>query len=190
MNGNLSTYTKEKEMSSNPIIPDDSVFMTDLFHKYFGLWMKTACAVCHDRNFAEDMVLEAFAVLVPKLPLLRSLDAPAVIAFVKTTIRFTARKQMAKQASFWKRHEMLKGLYEDGSAPSPEETVETKDSFRTLLSCLSERDRDFIFLRYYVGFTVKEIAKISGLKENTVAVYLYRAREQLRTVLREGEDNG
>lgn len=175
-------------MSSNKIIPDDPTFMTDLFHKYFGLWYKTACAICHDKHLAEDIVLEAFTVLLPKVSILRSIDTPAAIAFVKTTIRFTARRYMAKHTAFWKRQETLEAFYESGSIPPPEEAVETKDRFHTLLSHLCERDRDLLFLHHYMGYTIKEISKLSGLKENTVAVYLHRAKEKLSGVLqKEGE---
>ena len=55
-----------------------------------------------------------------------------------------------------------------------------------MLSKLSERDRELIFLRYFMDFSLREIAEEIGLKENSVAVYLQRAKNKLRKLLEEG----
>lgn len=50
---------------------------------------------------------------------------------------------------------------------------------------LEEKYRTVIHLYYYCGYSVSEIAKMLGRRENTVKSQLMRARDMLRTTLRE-----
>ena len=45
--------------------------------------------------------------------------------------------------------------------------------------------RNILYLHYYEGYTIKEIAKILGKKQNTVNSKLTRGRAKLRKVLEE-----
>ena len=46
-----------------------------------------------------------------------------------------------------------------------------------------------LYMHYYEGYTAKEIAKITGSKENTVLSHLSRGRKQLKDILlKEGYD--
>ncbi|MBR1731690.1 MAG: sigma-70 family RNA polymerase sigma factor, partial [Ruminococcus sp.] len=46
--------------------------------------------------------------------------------------------------------------------------------------------RNIIYLHYYEGYQIKEIAEILGMNSNTVGSYLRRARQKLKTNLTEG----
>ena len=48
---------------------------------------------------------------------------------------------------------------------------------------LSKDDRTIVYLHYYEGYSIKEIAKIMGKNSNTVSSKLTRARKKLRTML-------
>jgi RNA polymerase sigma-70 factor (ECF subfamily) len=49
---------------------------------------------------------------------------------------------------------------------------------------LTEREREALLLRYYVGFSVSETAMImDGISQNTVKRYAFDAREKLRRAL-------
>ena len=48
---------------------------------------------------------------------------------------------------------------------------------------LPERDHMFIYYRYYLNITNREIARRMGMKENTVSAVLSRARHKLRGIL-------
>ena len=48
---------------------------------------------------------------------------------------------------------------------------------------LSEQDRTFIYYKYYLGITNREIARRMGMNENTIASILSRARQKLRGML-------
>lgn len=50
---------------------------------------------------------------------------------------------------------------------------------------LPEFDRSVIYLYYYEGYSIKEIAKITGKSANSINIRLFRAREKLKTLLEE-----
>lgn len=70
---------------------------------------------------------------------------------------------------------------QDG-APTPEQTLIHNQRIRDLLervAALPARDQEIISLKFGGGLTNRKIASILGLKENHVAVLLYRAVNKL-----------
>ena len=53
------------------------------------------------------------------------------------------------------------------------------------LECLSAEDRTIVYLYYFEGFTIKEIAHIMKKMQNTVSSKLTRARKKLKNLLEE-----
>ncbi len=53
------------------------------------------------------------------------------------------------------------------------------------LSSLPSKYRTVLYLYYYEGYSVKEVAKLLSLSENTVSSQLRRARKKLRLLLEE-----
>ena len=53
------------------------------------------------------------------------------------------------------------------------------------IGSLPEKYRTVVYLRYYEGYSVNEIARILGSKPATISTRLNRAREKLRTILTE-----
>lgn len=65
-------------------------------------------------------------------------------------------------------------------------TVEKETSDPEVLDavmCLPEKYRNVLYLYYYEGRTVPEIARYLQSRDNTVSSWLHRAREQLRNSL-------
>jgi RNA polymerase sigma-70 factor, ECF subfamily len=70
------------------------------------------------------------------------------------------------------------------SAPSVfEDEVASRLELRAAVRQLSERDRELIALRYGSDLTATQIARILGLRTNTVEVSLHRALAALRRAL-------
>lgn len=65
-------------------------------------------------------------------------------------------------------------------------TDETDGVF-DLISVLPEEDRSILYLYYYEGYTIREIAGILGKRQNTVNSRLTRARKKLRDILGDGD---
>ena len=53
------------------------------------------------------------------------------------------------------------------------------------LNLLPEFDRSVIYLYYYEGYSVREIAKMTGKSANSINIRLSRSREKLKTLLEE-----
>jgi RNA polymerase sigma factor (sigma-70 family) len=74
-------------------------------------------------------------------------------------------------------------------APSAEQSLVRQQEVEALLagvSRLSEREQEIIGFKFGGGLTNRKIAALLGLKENHVAVILYRAMDRLRRGLQEG----
>jgi RNA polymerase sigma-70 factor, ECF subfamily len=78
--------------------------------------------------------------------------------------------------------------FDEQPAPSatPEERliqVEAQSELLAALTCLNERERDLISLRFAAGLTNRRIAELTGLTETNVGVIVYRALQHLRVIL-------
>jgi RNA polymerase sigma-70 factor (ECF subfamily) len=76
--------------------------------------------------------------------------------------------------------------------PSPEESLirsEAQDGLLAALSCLSDRDRDILSLKFGARLTNRRIAEITGLSDNHVGIILYRSLHKLRVFLDQKEFN-
>jgi RNA polymerase sigma factor (sigma-70 family) len=79
--------------------------------------------------------------------------------------------------------------YLENGAPSVEQRMAQREEVEALLtqvSRLSEREQEIIGLKFGGGLTNRKIAALLGLKENHVAVILYRAMRKLGRQLTEG----
>lgn len=63
------------------------------------------------------------------------------------------------------------------------ETFELKDALAHALATLPEQQRMLVLLRDLEGYEYAEMAQITGLSEQQVGVYLFRARKQLKKQL-------
>ena len=65
-------------------------------------------------------------------------------------------------------------------------TQETEEHFvLSELRKLPEMDRNIVYLHYYEGYSLREIADMLGKSQNAVNVRLVRARKKLKTILSE-----
>lgn len=63
------------------------------------------------------------------------------------------------------------------------EKDEEQDSVFEAVMSLRQKHRQTVFLYYYEGYTVKEIAEITGTKETAVLKRLQRARQKIKAML-------
>ena len=62
---------------------------------------------------------------------------------------------------------------------------ESKNVFKEI-SKLKPKYRNFIYLYYYQGYKINEIAEILQMNQNTVSSILTRARKDLKLILEDG----
>lgn len=87
-------------------------------------------------------------------------------------------KNWRKTAWFRRRVPLDESLQLTVAAPEPED-----GSLLALVQALPARYREVIFLRYYEGYEVKEIAALLGRSPALVSTHLKRGREKLRNML-------
>ena len=136
---------------------------------------RTALAVMGNVSDAEDMVQEAFLRAYQKAPAFETEEHEKA-----WLIRVTVNLCNSRLRSPWrKRTEPLLDSY-------PAEEPEQHALLEHVLA-LPPKYRAAIHLFYYEGYSVKDIANLTKQKENTVRSLLTRARQKLRSVLKEDD---
>ena len=138
-------------------------------------------AFCYMKSYAdaEDIREEAFIKLYLSG---KSFDTDEYIK--AWLLRVTANLCKDRLRSFWyKKILPLETAADIGTEEKPQ------DEFISYLFMLKPDYRIALYMHYYEGYTAREIAKITGGKENTVLSHLSRGRKQLKDILlKEGYD--
>ena len=146
-----------------------------LYRSHWRAAYRAAYLIVHDQAAAEDIAQEAF------LSALRALD------------RFDRRRPfgpwlhriVVNRAIDWSRARALRG--EVGELPDRGSPIAdpSTDEIAPALSALSPEHRAVVVLRYLLGYSPGEIAKLLGVPRGTVNSRLRRALDQLADRLRE-----
>ena len=140
---------------------------------------RVALCYCKNQRDAEDVVQDTF------LKLIQSKQEFADGEHIrKWLIRVAVNECKNIWKSYWKRNviSLDKLEYEHESAG----TEEQQELLQAVMS-LSPKYRIVVHLYYYEGYSVAEIAGITGKREGTIKSHLSRARALLRDKLKEGE---
>lgn len=78
------------------------------------------------------------------------------------------------------------GPLEEAAEATAFDTPAQSELFRQVMA-LSPKYRAAIYLHYYEGYAVREVASLMGANPSTVQTWLMRARGQLRLTLKEAE---
>jgi RNA polymerase sigma-70 factor (ECF subfamily) len=136
---------------------------------------RAALAVMGNVTDAEDIVQEAFLRAYEKAPEFKSEEHENA-----WLIRVTVNLCKSHLRSPWhKRTEQLLDTY-PAAVPDQQELLEQ-------IMALSPKYRIAIHLFYYEGYSLKDISELTGQKEATVRSHLTRARQKLRSVLKEDD---
>lgn len=161
----------------------DREAMAQLCERYWSVAWKGAYAVLLDRTLSDDATQEAM------LRILRALDTFDATRPLAPWIRRIAVNQAVDQL---RRDRRLVPVPE-----TPEEATghAWSDDARGLhiaaaeaVAALPEERRVVTVLRYWLDYSVPEIAEVLGLPVGTVTSRLSRARTELRDSLKEDED--
>lgn len=106
--------------------------------------------------------------------------------------RFKALSERRKFRDTVDADDALEGVEDESD--TPEIAVQKQDKAQALRKCidkLSPEHREVIDLTFYHGRSIKEIAEIAGIPENTVKTRAFHARKQLSVLMqRMGIDRG
>lgn len=145
--------------------------------------LRSAYLITGNRASAEDMVQEAFVTAYLKLG---SLKKPEQFRswFYKILTRASWRS-----SSRAKRQIPVADIYETAQSQDQQEAAaqyirkEQASALHESIAHLPMQQREAVVLYYFSGFTVKEIAKITGALEGTVKSRLHNARKILAASL-------
>lgn len=146
----------------------------NVMEKYGDMIYRIALTHTGSPENAEDVFQEVFIAYSEKL--LGFKDESHKKAWL---IRVAINKCKNIKASSWNRKTVE--LDENISFENPEEL-----GVFEAVNSLPENYRTVIYLTYYEGYKVKEIAEILKINENTVKIWAFRAREMLKQSLEGG----
>lgn len=122
---------------------------------------------------AEDMVQNVFIRLIEKHPHIKSGSEKA---YVMTMTANLCRNQLKSVKS------RPNTNYEDADMHM-RETFESTHAVYDAVMALPEQYRTVLYLHYYEGYKLREIARIMNLSPSAVSMRLTRGREELKKLL-------
>lgn len=131
---------------------------------------RAALAILGNIQDAEDQTQETFLRYLEKRPVFES-EAHERAWLLTVTRNGCISRLRSKQ-----RQNLP--LEIDIPTPGPEEREEIEELF-----ALPAEDREVLHLYYYEGYSTREIARITGVREGTVRSRLSRARGKLKALL-------
>ena len=152
-------------------------YVKNVIEKYSDTVYRIALTRCGIVENAEDVFQEVFMKFSEKMPKFENQEHEKAW-FIRVTINLTKN---VKQSAWNRRIVTLDENIEF-------ETQEQSDVFSSVCQ-LPQNYKTVIYLLYYEGYKVKEIADLMKTREGTVKTWLFRAREMLKEKLEGGFDN-
>jgi RNA polymerase sigma-70 factor (ECF subfamily) len=157
---------------------------TSLYDLFYARIYNYARYRCDDDNVADDLTSQIFERLLMKIPgysVEKGNFEAWLFALARNVVIDYHRAQKLRTFLPWETVQQV-----PDERPSPEEHSIHKEfeaELLTSLSHLSERERDFLGLKYAWGLKNNEIAELTATREGNVAIILHRALGRLRTLL-------
>lgn len=152
-------------------------YIKDIIDNYSDMVYRIALTRCGNVENAEDVFQNVFMKLSEKMPKFKT-EEHKKAWLIRVTINFSKNINM----SAWNR----KVITLDENIEF--ETKEESDVFSVVCD-LPQNYRTVIYLYYYEGYKVDEIAKLMSSTSGTIKTWLYRARDILKTKLEGGFEN-
>lgn len=153
--------------------PEERSKFEQLYLEYRSLMFNVANKVLHNEQDAEDIVHQAFLGVAENIEKIGDPKCPKTWGYIVTIVENKAidlyrRRQKRQVVEFSDELSGISVVY---------------DGDNTLASCilkLPARYREVILLRYFQGYSVKEVAAILGLSLSAASKLDQRAKNRLR----------
>ena len=151
-----------------------------LFSMYYKVMLSNALRILGNQYDAEDAVQAAGVALYKHIGKIGELDSRETCSYVILTVESRALNilKQRKRRGEVPLEEDQRGVDMTFSGASPLEDAITK---------LTPRYRQAILLRFGMGYSIKEIAKMMNISKDAAQKLVTRARDQLKTILKEQE---
>lgn len=150
------------------------VKIDELIEEYSNMILQIAYQNIFNKSDAEDITQEVFIKLIKNID--RFKNKEHIKAWL---IRVTINLSKDYNKNFWNRN----------TTTIDEEIKYFDEEKREVLkeiAKLTPEYRNIIYLYYYQGYKINEIAEILSMNQNTIGSYLKRARKELKTILENG----
>ncbi len=168
---------------------DDSA-LAELIRRYEQRVFRVAHRVAGDGALAEDATVEAFYKIWCKAGQWRGETSPETWIY-RIAVRTTLDLQRGRRR-WWKRKRLASSGSERGLAPNPAEELIADEQRQYIvaeldraIATLKEDDRILVHLYYFEQRSLAEIAGILDATRDALKMRLARARQRLRRVLEE-----
>ena len=159
------------------MLKNEEIYLKEIIEKYADMVYKLALTRTGTIENAEDVFQDVFIKFAEKMPEFENTEHGKAW-FIRVTINFSKNLKNNN----W--NKKIVSLSETMIFSAQEET-----NVFSSVSELPKNYRTVIYLSYYEGYKVKEIAKILKKNENTVKTWLSRGRELLKEKLKGGFEN-
>ncbi|WP_353719659.1 sigma-70 family RNA polymerase sigma factor [Dyadobacter sp. 676] len=163
----------------------DSEALGQLAQTHYRALYNYATKFSSDPDFIRDSIQELYLELWERRNFLSE------TAFVKSYLLKALRHKLIKESIRLKRfHEPQVGIFDaDPSAPSIETDIIEDEHIRfqnghlkRIISLLSKRQQEIIYLRFYQNLDNEDIASVMGLGRQSVSNLLYRTLKEIKEI--------
>jgi len=170
----------------------DREFLIELYQSHYDIVYRKIGATIGDEAEVDDLCQECFIRLIKKISLLRGLKCNILTSYVVITSRnialdYLKHSRVQDQYLYYDIEEDWVASLHDPVIGAEELIVqqENVEEVSQALSKLPERQREMIYMKYILDLSDNEIAQLLGMNPDSVRVYLHRARQQAKVILRE-----
>lgn len=156
---------------------------TSLYEQYYTAMIRRAKRYASDPYDAEDIVSNCWLRLLPKINILKEMDAPARASYLLTAVQNEAVDYYRKNLRIHSNAVELDESIADNSSSEVYDTLILCDTLSTLLEMIPPQEARIVHckLKYMSN---EEIAEQLHISQSTVRVYWLRGKTRLRELIR------
>ncbi len=159
-----------------------------LFKKYGRQLFYYICKIIRDPKLQEDALQESFYIISKNYNKFRDLDSGETLSYLYMIVKTTSYKIYNREKNIHTNIEFNDDFLNSASDESDIDNViaaaDLKSALNQAISQLKEDDKNLIIMRYYLDLSVKEIAELISVKENTISQKILRAKRRLAKIIK------
>lgn len=161
----------------------EELAISKLITMHKGLIYTIIMRMVNNMDVAQELTHDTFVKAFSKIRGLRVRERfrPWLCTIARHTVLDYLRKEKGKRTV------SIEELAEPAD-PADASRIRSKAVIQDALSRLTERDRMLLVLAYYKGFSLEEVAETMKIPKVNIKVYIQRARDRLRELLKGCED--
>ena len=158
-----------------------------LFEKYGRQLFYYISKIISDPKLQEDALQESFYIISKNYNKIRELDSNETRNYLYTIVKTTSLKIYNREKIIRDNLELNDNILDFGSNELSIDNFIVNTDLKVLLkyalSELNDNDKNLIIMRYYLDLSIKEIAEILSIKENTVSQRIVRVKQKLVKII-------